>query len=135
MQVGLEDCIPKNKHDKESVSRTRLVGFPGIDPILPQLLMWLQDLNWPVAYEVLELLSDADAEIVPHIKTILASQDGAWKYSLLSFGLLSRLEPTIRGALRDDLERLIASPTEDDIREEVNLAAMEIFADWNKSAD
>lgn len=131
MQTELEDCIPKNKHDKESVDKARLVGFPGINVILPQLLEWLQDRNWPVAYEVLDLLSNADVEIVPHIKTVLASQDSGWKYSLITIGLISRLPPSIRELLRADLQRLVDHPNESDVREEVNLTSREILDEWD----
>jgi hypothetical protein len=131
LQTGLEDCIPKNKHDKASLGKARLVGFPGINVILPQLLEWLQDRNWPVAYEVLDLLSNADEEIVPHIRAVLGSNDGGWKYSLIAIGLISKLSPNIRKSLRADLQRLVDHPTENDVREEVDLISREILDDWN----
>lgn len=132
MQIELEDCVPKNKYDKESMGKARLLGIPGINAILPQLLEWLQDRNWPVAYEVLDLLSNADEEIVPHIKTVLASQDGSWKYSLITIGLISRLSPSIRESLRPDLQQLVDNPTENDIKEKVDLSSKEILDEWDK---
>ena len=130
MQTELDDCIPKNKHDKESVVKAKLVGFPGINVILPQLIEWLQDRNWPVAFEVLDLLSNADEEIVPHIRTVLESQDGGWKYSLIAIGLISKLSPNIRKSLRTDLQRLVDHPTENDVEEEVDLISRETLHEW-----
>jgi len=131
VQIELDDCVPKNKYDKESIAKARLVGFPEINVILPQLLEWLQDPNWPVARDVLDLLSYAGEEIIPHIRAILVSQNGGWKYSLLTIGLVSKLAPSIRKSIRDELQRLAENPTENDIREEVNLLSKEILFKWD----
>lgn len=48
--------LPRDKFDFESAVQVGEVGFPGIVPILPQLLTWSQDLNWPIEREVVYLL-------------------------------------------------------------------------------
>ena len=63
--MTLTDCIPTDKFDHEAVERASALGYPGINPILPDLLIWLQDRNWPVAEDVARLLEWADVEIAP----------------------------------------------------------------------
>ncbi len=122
MKLELDACIPKDKFDKEAIKRARQLGFPTINPILPQLLEWLQDANWPVAEDTADLLSGASSEIVPHIKAIFQSDDDTWKYWILNF-LCSRLPQTIQVALRPDIERLAQYPMVREKSEEVDEAA------------
>lgn len=42
----------------------RQFGFPRLAEHLPSLLEWLQDLNWPGAQDVLDLLGQADPAVV-----------------------------------------------------------------------
>ncbi|MFJ6211704.1 DUF5071 domain-containing protein [Lysinibacillus sp. NPDC092081] len=48
-------------------------------PLLPNLLEWIQDMNWPVASSILELLLTFPEEIVPHVQNVLSSDDENWK--------------------------------------------------------
>lgn len=125
--MDIDECVPSNKHDHDAVQRARAVGFPALDPVLPRLLTWLQDLNWPVAGSVSELLSGSGPEIVPHIRAVFLSDDAIWKYWILS-DLCPRLPPAILAELRPDIEILATSPTAADQREEVHEAAGELLA-------
>lgn len=74
--MDLKDCIPKGKFDLAAIDRAVEVGFPQINPILPDLLEWIKDGNWPVALPTASLLSGAGPEIVPFVKSILNADDG-----------------------------------------------------------
>ncbi|MBD3678851.1 MAG: DUF5071 domain-containing protein [Rhodobacteraceae bacterium] len=125
--MNLKGCIPTDKHDAAAVARAREIGVPALGPILPELLEWTQDCNWPVAREVSDLLSGAGPEIIPHLRQILASNDGCWKFSVLC-DLVPFLDRDVLSALQTDLRRLAKDPTDDDRREEVDLLAKETLA-------
>lgn len=42
------------------------IGYPRIKIIIPGLLEWLQDMNWPGATTVVEILSEIDKDILIH---------------------------------------------------------------------
>ncbi|MDH3234095.1 MAG: DUF5071 domain-containing protein [Alphaproteobacteria bacterium] len=70
-EINPADCVPKDKFDEAAVERAERLGYPGLNPILPALLEWVQDPTWPVAIELMPLLAKAGPEIAPHLITIL----------------------------------------------------------------
>lgn len=124
--MDLDSCIPADKFDEAAVERAAALGFPAINPILPDLLEWLQDINWPVAPKVAELLAKADVQIAPHINAVFKSDDGIWKYWILT-GLSEHLKGDIWVLIEPEVVRLSRSPTPDDTAEEVDIAATELL--------
>lgn len=120
--MELRELIPKNKHDLPAIALAKRVGFPSLTPILPDLLEWTRDFNWPVAKGVFELLSEAGQEIAPCLSSIFKSDDSVWKYWLLS-ELCPKLTVKIIDDLRPDIIRLASYPTKSDQEEGVNIAA------------
>jgi Domain of unknown function (DUF5071) len=120
--------LPRNKHDIEHVQALIELGYPGVAPILPNLLEWTQDPNWPVAGPLGEFLASIGDPIVKHVADILRGGDGGWKYTCIHF-VVRNMRLEIAAQLTSSLDRLVTSPTPDDIREEVNLAAQEAL-DW-----
>jgi len=57
---------------------------------IPDLLEWLQDMNWPIAQDMEDLIADYEEYLVPHIRAVFKTSDGSWKYFLLH-GLINRL--------------------------------------------
>ncbi len=50
----------------------RTIGYPRIRKILPGLFEWLQDVNWPGADIVIEILANINKkDILPHIEHTL----------------------------------------------------------------
>ncbi len=96
----------------------------GINRILPELLEWIQDINWPVAQEIAPLLSRAGPEIAPHISAILKSDDDVWKYWTIGH-VIENLDREVGLLLRADLERIANSPTSGEKLEEVDIVARE----------
>jgi len=116
--MNVEELIPKNKHDFESVEKLKTYALEDLRPILPELLEWLQDMNWPIASELQKIIVNFEIELVPHIQRILQTDDGVWKYWILS-SLLNELPNYIVTELRSDLERIRDYPTDDEIAEEL----------------
>lgn len=125
--MDLRSCVPQDKFDLAAIARARAAGFPAINPILPELLEWLQDINWPVADQTVELLSDSGPEIVPHIRRVLVSDDSIWKYWVLS-RLCGRLSPVDLVQLIPDIARLADQPSDEDVAEEVDVEARALLA-------
>jgi len=119
--MDLGTCIPQDKFDLAAIARAQQTGFPALNPILPELLLWLQDMNWPVAAEMVDLLAGSGAEIVPPIRAVLQSDDAIWKYWVLS-KLCTKLAPPVLAKLIPDLTRLANAPSEVDRSEQVDIA-------------
>jgi len=41
--------IPKSKGDVQAVKHLQALAFDSIRADVPELLIWLQDINWPIA--------------------------------------------------------------------------------------
>ncbi len=124
--MDIQDCIPKDKFDEDAVARARAVGFPALNPILSELLAWLQDANWPVARPMASLLAVTQQEIVPYIKEVLNSEDGIWKYWTIDL-LVDDLSQEVRELLQDELFRLAEKPTQNDRLEGVDVVARRVL--------
>ena len=124
----LKACVPKDKFDEAAVAAAQAAGFPALNPVLPNLLEWLQDINWPVARGLVPVLAGAGPEIVPHIRVVLAGDDGMWKSVLIGW-LIGELDPGVRALLMDDLVRLAEAPTHDDKYEDVDEYAQDLLGD------
>ena len=72
--------IPKDKFDLEAVEHLKSLPASEVVPLLPELMTWMQDMNWPVAKPVVELLLTYPNEITPLIEDVLAGNDDMWVY-------------------------------------------------------
>ena len=117
--------IPQHKSDIERARAAVAAGYPTVAPILPQLLEWLQDCNWPVAHVLAPFLVSIGSPLVPHIRRILDTDDEIWKYWMISD--IMRDSPELAAAFRDELERLAWSPTGREAAEELDEVAQEVL--------
>lgn len=77
---GFFEILPKDKFDRESVEKIRELSREEIIPLLSGLLPWVQDMNWPIAQKVADLLLDFPNEIIRHIRNVFKTDDDIWKY-------------------------------------------------------
>lgn len=75
----------------------------------PELLEWVQDLNWPVAKVLAPFLASAGSNVVPGIRQIFVSNDDTWKWNVV-VGVVARSSELI-ALLRPELERIVNAPT------------------------
>jgi hypothetical protein len=127
----IQTLIPQHKSDLEPAIKAIEAGFPTVAPILPDLLEWLQDINWPVARILAPFLATIGIPLIPHIQEILKTDDEIWKYWII-VSIINN-SPELAKAFRADLERLAKAPEENEAREELNLVAQEVLEkyDWN----
>ena len=71
--------IPKDKFDISFIDELKTINVNTVDPILGDLLEWLQDINWPVAKELVDILPRFHQKLVPHIQMVFNSNDDIWK--------------------------------------------------------
>ncbi|MED4954716.1 DUF5071 domain-containing protein [Paenibacillus sp. FSL R5-0527] len=118
--------LPKDKMDLEGVVHLKTLSSNELIPLIPDLIEWLQDINWPVASELSKLLMPMEGELIPHIKEIVNSNDSLWKYCILS-NLVRNFTTMNKVRLKDELMRLSNNPSNEDIEEEIDNLAKEIL--------
>lgn len=97
--------IPKNKADSQAVQRAVHAGYPAVKPILPVLLTWLQDYNWPVAQELTPFLASIGAPLKEPVIAVLKTDDIIWKYWVLSL-VVNTPDMRLATALHQELSAL-----------------------------
>jgi hypothetical protein len=120
------NIVPKNKSDIEACNNLAKATDSEIKENIFQLLEWVQDINWPVASLVCERLKNIGHPLVAPIKEILNSDDNIWKYWVIS-ALISKTPSEIINALRNELEKIVQNPTDGEIKEKVNIVAVEVL--------
>jgi uncharacterized protein (DUF433 family) len=76
--------VPRDKHDHEAAERAIAAGYPAVEPVLPELLEWMQDTNWPVAQTLEPFLASIGTPLIPHLESILRTNDHIWKAWVIS---------------------------------------------------
>ncbi|MBQ5310433.1 MAG: DUF5071 domain-containing protein [Oscillospiraceae bacterium] len=118
--MNAEELIPKDKYDDTTDKLLELSG-EEIAPIIPGLLGWLQDMNWPVSSGICRVLAKHTELAAPFITDILGGTDGIWKYNILTY--LLQGHPVKDEELLRGIKRLAESPTQDDTNESADKAA------------
>jgi hypothetical protein len=121
-----ENLLPRHKCDFDRVEKIKSMDRNKILPLLPGLLEWTKDMNWPIAPSVMELLLTFPKEIVPHVQEALSSNDDNWKYFILKF-LVCELPIESRVLFKHYLSRLAKTPTPNEVAEELDEIALEIL--------
>ena len=128
MIENIQDLIPKNKGDLSTAEKLKNYSYEDLKEIIPNLLEWLQDLNWPVAKPVSEYLESIHDKMTTELHDILKSnEDEVWKYWIITiFGPITE-SPVIK----NEIIRIAISPTKNERIEEVDEVAKEIVSRRN----
>ena len=134
MQIptDLKELIPRDKHDHKRAEAAINAGYPAVDPILWELLEWIQDMNWPVAQTLAPFLSSIGLPLVPYIERIFETDDEVWKYWIM--GAIMRYSREVAEAFREVVTRIAYAPTENELNEELPgqaLYILELYG-WQK---
>ncbi|MEC0108268.1 DUF5071 domain-containing protein [Paenibacillus taichungensis] len=117
--MNVREWLPRDKHDYEAVRKLSELSNEELRDIIPELMEWLQDGNWPIARSVEDLLLRFGEELIPHIQNVFKTKDPQWEYFMLT-GLIRRLPSRYLIVLKVDLERILKNPTEDEMFEELD---------------
>jgi len=111
----LFSLLPRDKFDVENAGRLVALGYPATEPVIPQLLEWLQDMNWPVAQVLQPFLAGIGLPLANDIRRVIADDDHIWSYWVLSE--VVALSGDLVIALRPELETLASiDPVDEDAR-------------------
>ena len=125
------DIVPHDKFDYATCKKLHAASDAQIKPYLPELLEWLQDMNWPVAAKVLSRIQSMDADLTDPVRKILTGTDSIWKYWIL-VSLLPQTHKSVVIALTPELQNLAANATKDEQAEEVDVEARKLLANLTK---
>ncbi|CAB3869496.1 DUF5071 domain-containing protein [Achromobacter deleyi] len=120
------NAVPTDKHDLLGAEIIVASGYPAVHAQLPALLVWMQDINWPVARVLAPFLASIGAPLADHVRTILASDDPIWTYNVLAY--LVRASAPLAVAVEPQLTRLAAQPSQAERDEGVDELAGQILA-------
>ena len=67
--------LPVDKHDLPKAEAIVALGYPAVDALLPALLAWMQDINWPVTKVLTPFLAGIGEPLAPHLRAIFNSAD------------------------------------------------------------
>ena len=119
--MQLEPFIPKHKTDLASAEAAVRAGYPAVEPILPDLISWLQDYNWPVAQILAPFLATIGTPMIPHIDSVFATSDDVWKYWMIS--CLIGESDALFSYYKHEMVRLANQPTEHEHQQELDEVA------------
>lgn len=124
------EWLPKDKHDNSHIDDLLSLSENEIEPLLDGLLMWIQDLNWPVAIEVIKVLVKNQNLIISRIIILLdkSNRDAVWKEWILS--MISLFSNENRMKLKPYIFRIINDPTEEEILEGLESDIKFYFEEW-----
>jgi hypothetical protein len=122
----VRNLIPAHKADLERAQAAVRAGYPEVEPILGELVEWLQDYNWPVAHVLAPFLASLGAPLAPHISRVFQTDDCLWKYWVIIFLVRSLPEDAAAG-FRPELERLCHTPQPNEKEEELDQQARKVL--------
>lgn len=126
--MSLTELIPKDKSDVLSAYRLEDYNYHQIKSIVPQLMEWLKDINWPVVEIIAENLLRMQDNLENEIMYVLNSDDGIWKYWIISiFG-----NSTKSKLIQQKIIEIATNPNIYEINCETNVAAQKVInsAKW-----
>ena len=71
MSADLAALVPVTKFETEKAAALVQLGFPAVEPVIPQILELLQDPNWPVASVFKPFLAGIGHPLAPYIRPLL----------------------------------------------------------------
>ena len=124
----VKDLVPKNISDFSGMEELRKLSDEEIASVIPDLLAWMKDMNWPVAKEMPDLLAPRQKALIPHIIEILQPEQSEcdWKTYIILF-LLPLLDEKYLLMLKPSLERIVKNPTKGELAEGTNIEATDIL--------
>jgi hypothetical protein len=120
------ELMPKDKHDRKAMERLRKLPIQELVPLLPELLEWVADINWPIARDAIDLVLTVPEHIVEPIRKVFQTTDYGWKNSCLNY-VVPHLPVEQRRQLKPELERIAHQPTQDEIEEGTSDTAQELL--------
>ena len=117
MSPNLSALLPRDKFDLERAEAVVEAGYPAVEPLLPELIEWIKDANWPVARVLAPFLAGIGSPLRSHVAQVLQATDDTWKYWVIE--LVVRKSADLRAGLREELERIAFHPGKGEVSEDL----------------
>ncbi len=120
------DNLPAHKSDLIAVEHLKMEPSERVIPLLPELMEWLKDMNWPVAQAILPLMVKYEDETTRIAGEILKpdQEDDIWKYWIIT-QFVPALSNRNQHILMNEIRRIAYHPTNGEQTEEVDEVARE----------
>ncbi|PJK08959.1 hypothetical protein CO608_07955 [Lysobacteraceae bacterium NML08-0793] len=105
----IKALLPQSKFDSAPLPALAALDDVQFTQAGPELLTWLQDENYPIFHEVLALLAQRQACIVPALEAVFHTQDWIWQHAVLQH-LYPRLTPQNQALLLPQIRQLAQKP-------------------------
>lgn len=117
--MDIKKLLPKDKFDNSNLEKISKLNKEEFSLISDELLTWLQDANWSIFNDVLEVLIYRQDEIIDKVKIILKTDDFMWQYWILLF-LYPKLRMENKDKLNKELNNIAQkSPSDNEDEQEV----------------
>lgn len=116
--------VPHDKFDVDIARRLLAADTDDVQRVLPELVAWCADGNWPVAKTLAPFLAKVNPPVTKHLIGVLQGIDSCWKYYVLQ-DIVSELPITELSKLTSVLADLADNPSQSDRAEEVDELARE----------
>ena len=121
--------IPTDKLDIQACKQLEIAPLNEVQPFISELLVWLQDYNWPVALFVKNKLIQFDEELIKPIKVVLSGNEVVWKYFILT-ELIPEVKISVVNSLQPELKQIAYSPSDDEKSEEIDKLALKYLKQY-----
>ncbi len=128
MEIEMNSLLPKNSSDISTINHLMKLTDEEIYPIIPNLLEWIQDINWIVAPYIVSVILKHQKISEQFIAKLLSKfqNDDIWKYWIIR-ELLYNWADVPCNEIINELVRISEFPTEGEIGEEVNILAKDFL--------
>ena len=126
---SIKDLIPKDKFDDSAYEQLMALSDDEITPIIPELLKWIQDMNWPVAPSVITVLASHRTATEKHLSVLLKPEqkDDEWKRNIIKYLLSEWHSYPDDERITAEIKRIAENPTAGEREELVDEAAQELL--------
>ena len=123
--IDLIGMLPKHKSDLESANAIVALGYPEVAPVLSELMVWMQDINWPVAQVFAPFLASIGTPLVPYVRDVLRTDDTIWKQCIL-YDIVQESK-SIFHKVKSDIIRMASTESVDEDSESLRETAMVVL--------
>jgi|GEM_PF-2931488 len=119
-----DELIPKGKFDFDTISKIEGASIKDIELVLPDLFEWTEDVNWPIAPQLAEILPRFGEIIIPYVIHYLRYPSGLDEYATYYY-LMPKMTKEQLELIKEELILVVENPTEFQKREEYDKFAKE----------
>ena len=131
----VRNLIPKDKFDTSTTEKLMSLEDDAIDTIIPELLKWIQDMNWPVASHIIRVFVYHRAVTETYLPDLLKPEqtDEEWKYNIIAPLLMKWPSKPCDNRIVGEIMRIAECPTVSEKEDYVDEAAKKYLDAFDKN--